>query len=150
MLNKTIYRYTAAVSELIRIMFAISCPGVLRIANIIFRLIVNRLYPLTNFIHTDSNRRYVISVTCNKRYEACLHAYLVNAPKIKKCFWAVYTISICRMIALKLKQSTFVYSVIAFQSLNRLQPIVCKMNTSTLTEIDLSVEFVLRSHISGF
>ena len=67
-----------------RTLFALLAAAVLILANTLSRPIANRIYPLTNFSETDN--RYMISVTCEERYEGRLRAYLINAARNRKMF----------------------------------------------------------------
>ncbi len=64
--------------------FALVAAVVLIGANILFRPIAFRIYPLESY--AESDRRYEISVICGEDNESSLRTYLINAVKDKKVY----------------------------------------------------------------
>ncbi len=67
-----------------KVYFAVMAALVLLAANVLFRPIANRIYPLANFMESDKS--YAISVVCDERNEGRLRAYLINVVKDKKMY----------------------------------------------------------------
>ncbi|MFV0242315.1 MAG: MgtC/SapB family protein [Lacrimispora sphenoides] len=67
-----------------KVYFAVMAALVLLAANVLFRPIANRIYPLANFLESDKS--YAISVICEERNEGRLRAYLINVVKDKKMY----------------------------------------------------------------